>query len=169
MCEILGLQSSWIVIAGLALDLIGVAILAIDLLPEYWARSRLRSLRRQLDALKARSRVRLPVHPPIEPEDDVERRLNELALAAAENRRAIDELRLRIVQHDLAEIGVNPRALRASDGTLERQAVAAVLADAHAALEDRVRFNNRWRSPIGLGIAAILIGFLLQIIGTWPC
>jgi hypothetical protein len=150
MCNLAGLLPGWWSVIGIALDLIGFVVLAVDLVPGYLRQAELGRLNRISQALEY---VGVQYNPP-----EVDQ--NVTALVMREWRK------LKFWIPDDMEAGTNrvltQQEAREIDGHIAAMRTRTMLGYTH-------REEVRRPAPIFAGIGLVVVGALFEIVGSWPC
>jgi hypothetical protein len=142
---------AWLTPIGLVADILGFLLLAWDILPEY----RLYTLRRLNHLLHALDRqgIKAIVQYAQRPDDPLQALAVEMKYLSS-----FDHLRFRV--------GL-PRWPRESLGSLDETSLARSREEVQNAIEAKEReLGERWRPPLRFGITLVILGFLLQFIGS---
>ncbi len=142
----------WLIVAGLISDIIGFGILAWDLLPEY----RLYVLEKRADFSHRNAADSAGRPPPEAP-----------GLRAAEQ--AIRILRVGDVERVRRSLHLRASKFAGRTENISPVDVAKSRLEVETALAARrASLGGRYRPPIGLGAGLVFLGFILQIVGSWP-
>lgn len=154
MVSVLNDLDPWWSVIGLSLDLLGFAILALDLSRDYWRTQRANFYKR---AAKA-ARHLIPTELPIDQVADGELVYK---LRNPRDRYELFLVRWAWFRMRLADYRKYGRWFVPEPDFGEQANVFDSLADEAAEAKYR-------RAPLFIGIAFILLGFALQIVGAWP-
>jgi len=143
----------WLAPAGLIADILGFLLLAWDILPEYrlYRLRRLNDVSHALDGEDIEAIVRYGQEP-----DDPLRAL------------AVEMRYLSSVDHLRFRVGI-PRWRKECLSSLDETWLARSREEVTNAIDAKEReLGKRWRPPLLFGICLVILGFVLQFLGSLP-
>jgi hypothetical protein len=165
MCTVLGWVQGWWSVTGLAVEIAGFAVLSLDVAREY---GRHRTVERYRAGAAAAQRE-VEAKSEYSDKDEIADHPNELAELERGLRRDIKQQRQRIDRFT-AKLAWSESLL--NEGHDKHDFHSRNFAEIAAELPikaDRIAARPYRRAPIRFGILLVLLGAMLQMVGSWPC